>query len=174
MSQTLRFRTASQHDIPRLLPLVNTAYQALVHEPWAEKIGLPDEPRTTPDSLRQDLARTDGAIVVGEQGGELVVCAWLGQEDDNAGYFGMFAVDPACQGQGLGRKMLAEAERRLLLAGHHCIRLAVIRPRLELMAWYNRQGFNYTGKSRAFDPGAGHAPVPMDVMEKPLQAAHTA
>lgn len=168
MSQTLHFRTAHQGDIPRLLTLINTAYQALIHEPWAEEVGMPDEPRATVDSLHSDLARTDGRIVVGEQEGQLVVCAWLGEEEDGAGYFGMFAVDPECQGQGLGKKMLNEAVRQHEAEGRHCMRLAVIRPRRELMAWYNRQGFEYTGKSSAFDPGAGHAPVPLDVMEMPL------
>ena len=169
MSQILHFRTAQQADIPRLLTLINTAYQALIHEPWAEEIGMPDEPRATVESLRQDLARTDGCIVVGEQNDHLVVCAWLGEESDGAGYFGMFAVDPDCQGQGLGKKMLNEAVRWHEAEGRHAIRLGVIRPRHELMAWYNRQGFEYTGKSSAFDPGAGHAPVPLDVMEMPLR-----
>lgn len=168
MSHTLHFREAHQSDIPRLVILINTAYQALIHEPWAEEIGMPDEPRATAESLCSDLSRTDGYIVVGEQEGELVVCAWLGEEDDHAGYFGMFAVDPDCQGQGLGKKMLDEAVRRHQNDGRKCIRLAVIRPRHELMAWYNRQGFEYTGKSSEFDPGAGHAPVPLDVMEMML------
>lgn len=168
MSQTLHFRTAYQDDIPRLLALINSAYQALIHEPWAKDIGMPDEPRATVDSLRDDLARTDGCIVVGEQNDRLIACAWLGKEDDGAGYFGMFAVDPSCQGQGLGKKMLNEALRWHKAQGHHAIRLAVIRPRRELMAWYNRQGFEYTGRSSAFDPGAGHDPVPLDVMEMPL------
>ena len=69
MSQTLHFRTACQDDIPRLLTLINTAYQA----PWAKDIGMPDVPRVTVDSLCDDLARTDGCIVVGEQNGQLVV-----------------------------------------------------------------------------------------------------
>lgn len=169
MSQTLRFRTAHQGDVPRLLTLINTAYQTLLHEPWAEEVGMPDEPRTTADSLHDDLERTDGCLVVGEQHGQLVVCAWLGEEEDGAGYFGMFAVDPACQGQGLGKKMLSEAIRWHEAEGRSCIRLAVVRARRELMAWYNRHGFEYTGKSSAFDPGAGHAAVPLDVMEMPLK-----
>ena len=163
MSQTLHFRTACQDDIPRLLTLINTAYLA----PWAKDIGMPDVPRVTVGSLCDDLARTDGCIVVGEQNGQLVVCAWLGEENDGAGYFGMFAVDPSCQGQGLGKKMLNEALRWHKAQGHHTIRLAVVRSRRELMAWYNREGFEYTGKSSAFDPGAGHDPVPLDVMEMP-------
>lgn len=168
MPHTLHFRKAHQGDIPRLVTLINTAYQALIHEPWAEEVGMPDEPRVTTESLLNDLSRTDGCIIVGEQENELVVCAWLGEEEDGAGYFGMFAVDPDCQGQGLGKKMLHEAIRRYQNEGREYIRLAVIRLRHELMAWYNRQGFEYTGRSSEFDPGAGHAPVPLDVMEMPL------
>ena len=45
-----------------------------------------------------------------ERDGELLACAHVAVED-GAGYFGMFSVRPTLQGGGVGKAMLAEAER---------------------------------------------------------------
>lgn len=171
MSQPLFFRTATLEDLPSLMTLINTAYKALARESWAVDLGLPDLPRVTHASLTRDLTSTTSCIVVGFIDDTPVVCAQLDEEDDGEGYFGMFAVAPTHQGLGLGRRMLEEAERRHAASGRTRLRLAVIRPRTHLFDWYERFGFQCTGDTRTFHPGEDIAPLPMDMMEKPLLAA---
>lgn len=168
MSQPLYFRTATLADLPSLLELINTAYKALARETWAIRIGLPDLPRVTRESLTRDLTCTRSSIVIGIMENTPVVCAQLDEEGDGEGYFGLFAVAPSHQGLGLGKRMLQEAERRHAAQGKTRLRLAVIRPRTHLFEWYERFGFECTGDSRIFHPGEDIAPLPMDLMEKPL------
>lgn len=71
-----------------------------------------------------------------------------------AAYFGMFAVAPSLQGAGVGRGMLAEAER---IArdnwGAATLEMTVIRQRTELIGWYERRGYRRTGESKPFPYG---------------------
>jgi GNAT superfamily N-acetyltransferase len=69
-------------------------------------------------------------------------------------YFGMFAVRPGRQGRGLGRAVLAEAQR-LARAEWHATRMemTVIRQRLDLIAWYARLGYQPTGATEPFPYG---------------------
>ncbi len=66
----------------------------------------------------------------------------------------MFAVRPTLQGGGLGRQVLAEAER---LAREEWdadeLHLTVITAREDLIAWYLRRGFARTGRRSAFPYG---------------------
>jgi ribosomal protein S18 acetylase RimI-like enzyme len=63
----------------------------------------------------------------------------------------MFSVRPGRQGRGLGREILAEAER---LArddwGARTMVLTVLAQRGELIAWYERRGYRRTGESKPF------------------------
>jgi ribosomal protein S18 acetylase RimI-like enzyme len=69
----------------------------------------------------------------------------------NAAYFGMFAIDPAIHGGGLGKLMIAEAERSVQdLWGANQMVMTVINLRTELIAWYERRGYRLTGASLPF------------------------
>jgi ribosomal protein S18 acetylase RimI-like enzyme len=69
-------------------------------------------------------------------------------------YIGMFAVQPGGQGKGVGRALLAEVERvsRDEL-GRREARMTVLVQRTELIAWYERRGYQRTGE---------HEPWPYD------------
>jgi L-amino acid N-acyltransferase YncA len=65
----------------------------------------------------------------------------------------MFAVRPAIQGAGIGRAVLAEAERLAREWGCDEMRMSVIRQRTDLIAWYRRLGFEPTGETQPFPSG---------------------
>ncbi len=69
-------------------------------------------------------------------------------------YFGMFAVRPALQGAGLGKVIIAEAERfardEWSVAEMH---MTVISAREDLIAWYVRRGYARTGEMSPFPYG---------------------
>jgi GNAT superfamily N-acetyltransferase len=69
----------------------------------------------------------------------------------NAAYFGMFAIDPAIHGGGLGKQIIAEAERRVQdLWGANQIVMTVINLRTALIEWYERRGYRLTGATLPF------------------------
>ena len=113
-------------------------------------------------------------ILLAERGGDLLACAHLAIED-GAGYFGMFSVRPTLQGSGVGKALLAEAERtarddwRL-----PSMRMTVIDIRDELIAFYERRGYRRTGIKKAFPYGDERFGLPkrpdlrFEVLEKAL------
>jgi ribosomal protein S18 acetylase RimI-like enzyme len=103
-----------------------------------------------------------------------VACAHVAVEDD-AGYFGMFSVVPTLQGAGVGKRVLAEAERIVRDEfGLARMRMTVIDVRDELIGFYQRRGYRRTGIHRPFPYGDERFGLPrrddlrFEVLEKDL------
>ncbi len=127
--------------------------------------------------LREDLLRDRSLVLLVEQDGRLLACAHIA-DDHGAGYFGMFAVDPSLQGSGLGKTLLAEAERIAFSEWQlPVMRMTVIDIRDELIAFYERRGYRRTGITKPFPYGDVRFGVPLrqdlrfEVLEKPLGGA---
>ena len=149
---TLSFRPANHADIPALVALVTSAYRGDVsRQGWTTEADLLDGQRIDPDVLA---------------------------EEDGAGYFGMFSVRPDLQGGGVGKAMLAEAER---IAREEwqlpTMRMTVIDIRDELIAFYGRRGYARTGIKKPFPYGDERYGIPkradlrFEILEKPLTGA---
>jgi ribosomal protein S18 acetylase RimI-like enzyme len=171
----LSFRAATVDDIPGIVALVTSAYRGEASRAgWTTEADLLDGNRIDPDVLRADIERPRSRVLLAAREGALVGCAHVAVEDD-AGYFGMFAVRPVLQGAGLGRNVLAEAERIARDEwGMATMRMTVIDLREELMAWYERRGYRRTGIKKPFpavDPRFGipkRGDLRFEVLEKPL------
>ena len=81
--------------------------------------------------------------------GTIVACV---QVSDLGGiaYLGQLAVEPARQADGLGRTMLAAAEAYARGLGATRVEMTVIADRTELIAYYQRRGYDLTGEKRPF------------------------
>ena len=107
----------------------------------------------------------------------LEACAHVERQGDTC-YFGMFSVRPSGQGAGIGNRLLLEAER---LARDDwqlpAMRMAVIDVRDELIAFYERRGYQRTGIKKPFPYGDARFGEPkrddlrFEVLEKPLREA---
>ena len=172
---TLSFRPANHADIPALVALVTSAYRGDASRAgWTTEADLLDGRRTGPDDVGAQLARPASRILLAERDGRLVGCAHVAVED-GAGYFGMFSVVPTLQRSGLGKAMMAEAER---IArddyGMLVMRMTVIDVRDELIAWYERRGYRRTGIKKPFPYGDERFGIPLrpdlrfEVLEKAL------
>ncbi|WFE40253.1 GNAT family N-acetyltransferase [Micromonospora sp. WMMD998] len=147
-------RTARPADVPALVDLIESAYRGdRARAGWTHEADLLDGQRADPEMVEAAVAGPDGVVLVVERDGRLVACCQLERRDDHA-YFGMFAVAPAEQGGGLGRELLAGAERFARDRWHAGeLRMTVIVQRDDLIAWYERRGYVRTGELSPFPYG---------------------
>ncbi len=171
----LRFRSASVADIDALVPLVTSAYRGEVsRQGWTTEADILDGNRIDADVLRGDIERPRSRVLIAERHDLMLGCAHV-CEDAGVGYFGMFAVRPDLQNAGVGRAVLAEAER---VARDEwqlpAMRMTVIDLREELIAWYERRGYARTGVKKPFpatDPRFGlprRNDLRFEILEKTL------
>ena len=176
----LQFRAATLADVASVVPLVESAYRGDASRAgWTTEADFLDGRRTGPDDIEAILVRPRSRLLLAEHEGALIACAHVADED-GAGYFGMFSVDPKQQGGGIGKAVLAEAER---IARDEwqlpTMRMTVIDIRDELIAFYERRGYRRTGIKKPFPYGDARFGLPkrndlrFEVLEKPLQQRPT-
>jgi transcriptional regulator GlxA family with amidase domain len=152
---SLRFRFAGQDDVEAVLALAHGAYRGEASRAgWTTEADLLDGQRTDAAGVRAMLAGGQGIVLAErEADGALVGCCHL-QRDGGDCWFGLFAVDPAGQGQGVGAALLAVAEdwaARWFGAGR--LRMKVIWLRDSLIAWYLRRGYALSAETHPFPYG---------------------
>ncbi|MFG3496338.1 GNAT family N-acetyltransferase [Streptomyces sp. NPDC047928] len=153
-TQKLTFRDAVEADVPALVELVESAYRGdSSRAGWTTEADILDGQRTDPEGVREVVTAAGSRLLVVEREGEAVACCQL-ELRGGAAYFGMFAVRPGLQGGGLGRRVLAEAERLARAEwGVAEMHMTVISVREELIAWYERRGYRRTGRTTPFPYG---------------------
>lgn len=172
-ADSLRFRFATAEDVASIVALVERAYRA-DDGGWTTEAHLISGRRTGADEVQDLVASASGGLLTLADRGEIVATCQLDRRDDHA-YFGMFAVDPRRQARGLGRALLAEAER-IARDEWRCarMRMTVISARGDLIAWYERRGYRRTGVASPFPYGDARFGEPrveglrFDEFEKPL------
>jgi GNAT superfamily N-acetyltransferase len=171
----LSFRAATAGDLDALVELVTSAYRGDASRVgWTTEADFLDGNRIDRDVLLQDIVRPRSRVLIAERGGTMLACAHV-CEDDGAGYFGMFSVEPKLQGGGVGKAVLAEAERIVRDDwGLPAMRMTVIDIRDELIGFYTRRGYVRTGIKKPFPYGDERFGIPLrddlrfEVLEKAL------
>ncbi|MFI0773922.1 GNAT family N-acetyltransferase [Streptomyces sp. NPDC021212] len=171
----LTYRGATEADIEPLVALIESAYRGDVSRAgWTTEADILGGQRTDPEGVGAVVRGADSRMTVVERGGELIACCQLERRGEYA-YFGMFAVRPGLQGGGLGKMIIAEAER--FAATEWAARemhMTVITAREELIAWYERRGYARTGRMTPFPYGDERFGVPhrpdleFELLIKPL------
>jgi ribosomal protein S18 acetylase RimI-like enzyme len=177
----LTFRTATVADVPAVAALVERAYRGpAAATGWTTETELLTGARTSERGVAELVAEPGSRFVLAEVDGALAGCALVQQADapDAAAYLGMFAVDPSHQRGGVGRAVVAAAERTVReLWAAPAVRLTVISLRAELIEWYERRGFVRTGRHLPFPfheaSGALRSDFDLVEMEKDLGGAAT-
>ena len=160
-SVDLSFRTAEAADIPAIVALVESAYRGESGlRGWTTESHLLDGRRTNNEDVAAVIKRPHSCLLLAERDGRLIASCHV-ERQGKFGYFGMFAVDPAQQGGGLGKAVLAEAER-LARERWQCraMRMTVIEQRNELIAWYERRGYLRTAEYEPFPYGDERFGIP--------------
>lgn len=172
MIDTLQFRRANETDVDAIVALTESAYRGDASRAgWTTEADFLDGQRTDPQEVREILARADVRLLLAErpstspgQARELLACCLLERQmlrGVPSCYFGMFSVRPELQGAGVGRAMMAEAER-MARDEWHCAQMCmtVIDIRDALIAWYERRGYRRTGETKPFPYGDERFGIP--------------
>ncbi|MEU4112128.1 GNAT family N-acetyltransferase [Streptomyces sp. NPDC048208] len=171
----LTFRDATGADVDALVALVESAYRGDASRAgWTTEADILDGQRTDPEGVLQVVEAPDSRLLVVERDGRIVACCQLEHRGTHA-YFGMFAVSPTLQGAGLGKAVMAEAERQARTAwGATEMHMTVISVRDDLIGWYERRGYRRTGETTPFPYGDERFGIPrrpdlrFELLVKPL------
>ncbi len=106
-----RLPRCHRRDVDTLVALIESAYRGdSSRAGWTTEADILEGQRTDPEASWRSSSRPDSRLLTVESDGRVVACCQLEHRGAHA-YFGMFAVSPALQGAGLGKVVIAEAER---------------------------------------------------------------
>jgi GNAT superfamily N-acetyltransferase len=140
-------------DAEALMRLINAAFVV-------ERFFI-DVERVRLDEVREFQQK--GAFLVA---GEMDACVYVEVRGDR-GYFGLLSVDPAKQGNGLGRVMVDAAEQYCRERGCRWMDLRVVSVREELPPFYRKLGYADAGS----EPFESEYPTKMPVHLMRMQKA---
>ncbi len=173
MSLDLKITPATNNDLAQIAALVNSAYRGESSKKgWTTEADLLDGQRTDANELAKQL-QADGNTILKytNDDGNIAGCVYL-HKKGHAMYLGMLTVNPVLQATGIGKQLMAAAEQFAAKQGCTKVEMTVISARHELIAWYNKRGYTFTGETRPFpvDTKFGVAKQPLEfiVMEKQL------
>ena len=177
MTSEFRTRPATVSDASAVSALINSAYRGESSKAgWSTEADLLGGQRTDPDWIA-DMIRAPGSVILlHEEDGALVGCVHLERTGEDC-YLGLLTVSPTLQARGIGRRLIDSAEQ---WAVEHwqsrSMHMTVITVRTELIAWYERRGYQRTGTRKPFPYGDERYGLPrrpdleFDVLQKRLQA----
>jgi ribosomal protein S18 acetylase RimI-like enzyme len=176
MVAPLTFRPGTADDAETLAALVNAAYRGdSSRAGWTTEADLVTGRRIDAAGLQELMAAKGSMILLCLQDEAIIGTVHLQRLDPGTAYLGLFTVKPGLQGEGIGRRFLAEAESTARRAwGSTRMTMSVITVRPELIAYYERRGYHRTGELQAFPAEAGEsrplvADLMMETLEKNLQ-----
>lgn len=148
-------RLAQVADTPVICALVNAAYRGETSRAgWTTEADLLTGVRTSERTIQALIESEDACILIGEEaGGVVVACICLERHPESAEivHLGMIAVSPLLQNRGYGKTMILAAEKLAKMQwGVTSAEMMVISLREELIAFYQRLGYQKTGETLPF------------------------
>lgn len=164
MNHYKNIRLASKADIQQLTILINTAYRTLGG--WTTEAGMIQGDRIQEQQLHDLLNSAHFQLFVLEIENKLLGCIGvsLGQQ---IAEIGSFAVVPAEQNSGYGKQLLDFAESHIFeIFKKNVIQMSVLNVRTELLAYYQRRGYQLTEKIEAYPLGqnVGEPLIPLHLL----------
>ncbi len=171
---SLSFRKALRSETALIVALVNSAYRGeSSRQGWTTEADLLDGTRTDKADIDSLIAQEGSMILLCIEGTEIIGCAHLellGAECQ----LGMLVVKPGLQSRGMGQRLMQAAEVVATETwGVKTITMSVISVRHELIAFYERRGYQRTGRKKPFVADDTHGfpksqPIEFEILEKNL------
>lgn len=162
---------ATLADVAELNVLINSAYRGEESKKgWTTEADLIGGIRID-EPMLVDYFKDENITLLKytDDKGKITGSVYLEVKSDKL-YLGMFSVSPELQGKGVGRALLLEAEEIARQLDLHTISMTVIRSRKELISWYERRGYTFTGEIQPFHAhgrfGEPKTLIELIVMEK--------
>ena len=154
----INFRKAILSDAHAITTLVNSAYRGNSSRAgWTTEADLLGGQRTDPEKIAEMINDPKAQIELAWEKDELLGCVYIKKEERYL-YFGMLTVKPTLQTKGIGKLLLSHLEDLAKAWGYNKIKMTVISQRQELISFYERRGYHFTGESEPFpedDPRFG-------------------
>ena len=151
------YRHADESDADALVVLINRAFEVEKRFFTSDRIDLNE-------TLKHFKK---GAFILAEDGDAISGCNYVELRGDS-GYFGLLSIDPDCQGRGLGRILVEQAEEFCRRAGCSNMRIRVLTHRTELPPFYEKLGYHIAGIEEVEQESTALMPYHFIVMEKNL------
>ena len=165
---------ATEKDIPALVALLNSAYRGDASKKgWTTEADMIEgNIRTNETDLLELMQQPDTVFLkYSNNKNEIEGCVFL-QKKEGKLYLGMLSVSPTLQAKGTGKKIMTAAEEYARQMECSAIFMKVISLRHELVAWYERQGYQKTGKTEPFPTdalfGSPKQPLEFLILEKSI------
>jgi ribosomal protein S18 acetylase RimI-like enzyme len=156
-------------DIPEVNLLVNSAYRGEESKKgWTSEEHLLDGKRIDEQMLSDYLsAKNITLLKYTDDDTKKIIGTILLEVKGTQLYMGMLTVAPLLQGKGTGKELLKAADDHA--KQHNCqkITITVISARPELISWYERHGYVFTGNVEPFpdDSKFGTQKEPLEFIE---------
>jgi GNAT superfamily N-acetyltransferase len=152
-------RIAQNADAEAVAQLINAAFVV-------ERAAF-DGDRTDTQGVREFMKK--GTFLLAEDATGLSGCVYVEIRAERS-YLGLLSVSPSSQGTGLGRQLVAAAEKYARAAPCHAMDLRIISPRAEaLLPFYVRLGYVRTGTAPLPPDACPKIPCHYITMAKPLR-----
>lgn len=166
------FKKATLTDASAIVQLVNMAYRGESSRAgWTNEADLLDGLRTTLDEITHLIAAHNTIILLCWNAHTLLASICL-ELVNHTMQVGMFVVNPALQANGIGKELLAEAEKLAQQTWAVArFQMRVITLRHELIAFYVRRCYVRTGMVQAFPVNPAiwqpkRADLQLEILEK--------
>lgn len=145
-------RPAESGDAEEVVSLVRSAYRGeRSRAGWTSEADLVEGDRIDVEQVRAMIADPGSLLLLATDDEGVMACAQAVDRGQGLSYFGTFAVRPQLQGGGVGRRVIAEAERRARdILSATAMEMTVLVQQAALISWYERLGFHRTGEIRPF------------------------
>ena len=139
---SLSLQGATEGQIDEICELVNLAYRG--KDGWTSETGMIAGQRVRPAEIVSALRHPQSHLLVCAEAAKVYACICVESKGAEA-FLGLFAVAPKQQGKGLGKQILALAEAYAKELGATSAKMWVVRQRQELIAYYERRGYQRSG-----------------------------
>jgi ribosomal protein S18 acetylase RimI-like enzyme len=143
---------ADKGDLTAITALLNSAYRGeSSKEGWTHEGHLINgNVRTNEAALQKLIEQQNSVLLKYTNAGQTIIgCVNLQKHEDRV-YLGMLSVSPKLQGGGVGKQLLKAADEYAQQLNCRAIYMTVISVRSELINWYQRHGYEDTGKRTPF------------------------